>query len=65
MFKIDGFELGQNELTMTVTDMFGKNITEVENTLELDLSDFPEGIYFVHLNFNGENMITKKLTTIR
>lgn len=65
VFKIDGFELGQNELTMTVTDMFGKNITEVNNTLELDLSDFPEGIYFVQLNFNGEKMITKKLTTIR
>lgn len=65
VFKIDGFELGQNDLKMTVVDMFGKLIKEVENTLELDLTDFPEGVYFVKLNFNNEKVITKKLTTIR
>ena len=65
VFKIDGFALGQNDLKMTVVDMFGKVIKEVENTLELDLTDFPEGVYFVQLNFNNEKVITKKLTTIR
>ncbi|MCJ8288606.1 MAG: aryl-sulfate sulfotransferase [Crocinitomicaceae bacterium] len=65
IFKVDGFELGQNELTMTVVDMFGKVILHVENTLELDLTDFPDGVYFVKLNFNDEKVITKKLTTIR
>ncbi|MDG1332684.1 MAG: aryl-sulfate sulfotransferase [Crocinitomicaceae bacterium] len=65
VFKIDGFSLGQNDLKMTVVDMFGKVIKEVENTLELDLTEFPEGVYFVKLNFNNEKVITKKLTTIR
>lgn len=65
VFKIDGFELGQNDLKMSVMDIFGKVIMEVENTLELDLTDFPEGFYFVKLIFNNEKVITKKLTTIR
>lgn len=65
VFNIDGFELGQNDLKMSVVDMFGKAILEVENTLELDLTEFPEGFYFVKLIFNNEKVITKKLTTIR
>ena len=65
VFKVDGFALGENDLNMSVVDMFGKVITEVENTLELDLSDFPDGIYFVKLIFNDEKVITKKITTIR
>lgn len=65
VFKIDGFELGQNDLKMSVMDMFGKVIMEVENTVELDLTDFPDGVYFVKLNFNDEKIVTRKLTTIR
>ncbi len=65
IFKVDGFQLGQNELTMTVVDMFGKEILSVSNVLELDLTNFPEGVYFVQLNFNNEKVITKKITSIR
>lgn len=65
IFKIDGFKLGQNSLSMTVVDLYGKIVLEVENTLEIDLTDVPEGVYFVKLNFNNEKFITKKVTTIR
>lgn len=65
IFKIDGFKLGQNTLSMVVVDVFGNQVMEVENTLELDLSLLPAGIYFVKLNFNNEKFITKKITTIR
>lgn len=65
IFRVDGFKLGQNELTMTVVDMFGKEILTVSNTLELDLTNFPEGVYFVQLNFNNEKVVIKKITSIR
>lgn len=61
VFQIDGFKLGENDLTITVVDMFGKVILETTNSLEVDLTNFPDGVYFAKLNFSGEKFITKKL----
>lgn len=65
VFQIDGFKLGENDLTITILDMFGKVIMETSNSLLVDLTNFPDGIYFAKLNFNGEKLITKKLLVAR
>jgi hypothetical protein len=65
VFKIDGVDLTTNNLTITVLDISGNVVLEIENSPYLDLTNFTEGVYFAVLNFNNDKYITKKISLIK
>ncbi|MBB78023.1 MAG: hypothetical protein CL844_03355 [Crocinitomicaceae bacterium] len=65
IFLIDGFILGENSLSVKIIDVFGKVVLETKNSLNLDLTNFEDGVYFVSLNFNNEKEIVRKISLIR
>ena len=64
-FAIDGVELGDNGLIVSIYDMSGKMVIEISNGLTFDLSSLDDGIYFANLNFNNDKVVVKKLTLVR
>lgn len=64
-FNIDGFQLGENDLSITVLNLFGAVVLQVENTLSFDLSNCAEGIYFANLMFGNEKIIIQKLSVVK
>lgn len=60
-FQIKGAE--QKHLTVEVHDLLGSKIKmlKTDNELLIDLSDQPNGIYFVHLSDSNGNAVTKKI----
>ncbi len=65
VFTIDGIELGQNQMTLSVVNVYGEVVWESANTLNFDLSDLANGVYFVNMNFNNEKSIQRKISLIR
>ena len=65
VFQIDGFKLGQNNLTITVVDIYGEVVFEATNALSIDLSNYANGVYFAKMNFNNEKTITRKISLLR
>jgi hypothetical protein len=65
VFQIDGVKLGQNDLTITVVNIYGEVVLETSNSLSIDLSNCADGVYFARLNFNNEKSITRKLSLVR
>ncbi len=65
MFQIDGFKLGQNNLTITVVNIYGEVVFEVHNALSIDLSNYADGVYFAKMNFNNKKSITRKISLVR
>ena len=48
-----------------VFDWSGKKILALENTTEIDLSNFSEGMYFVNIQLNQHLVIGKKIAVVR
>lgn len=65
VFTLDGIELGENDMTISVFDISGTKVLELSNSLLIDLSEFNDGVYFARLDFNGENFVTKKISLVR
>jgi hypothetical protein len=65
MFTIDGVNLSEHNLIVSVRDMSGKVVKVITNGLSFDLSEMEDGVYFATLNFNNEKIITKKLSLIK
>jgi hypothetical protein len=65
VFKIDGVDIHGSALTVSVVNIFGQLVLEVENSECLDLSQMPDGVYFATLIFDGEKSVTKKISRIR
>lgn len=64
-FTIDGIELGQNELTVSIINMYGKVVKEGSNDLNFDLTDLANGFYIVNLDFNGEKSVQRKISLLK
>ena len=64
-FKIDGFELGQTNLEISVFDVYGKIVHQASNSLEFDLAHCVNGVYIVQMNFDGEKSTTRKVSLFR
>lgn len=65
IFQIDGFKLGQNNLSITVVNIYGEIVFETSNSLSVDLSNCADGVYFAKMNFNDEKSITRKISLVR
>ena len=61
LFNVDGVDLGDDNMVITVLDVSGTKIIEASNVMQIDLSAFNTGVYFVELNFNNERTITRRI----
>lgn len=66
IFVLEFAETGNEDFKLVVSDTYGKTITSntfsrLNKTYVLDLSDVPEGVYFVSLTGKG-NTVVKKLS---
>ncbi len=53
------------EMDITVFDLTGMQVLKkLKNTTQINLSDFPNGVYFLQFN-NGKQQYTKKITLIK
>ncbi len=64
-FTIDGIELGQNEMTVSIINIYGEIVMQSTNTMNFDLSGLANGVYFVNLDFNGEKSVQRKISLVR
>ena len=65
LFKIDGVDIYGSELQITVFDVYGKVVAEIENSEYVDLSKMQTGVYYITLVFDGEKAVTKKISYLR
>lgn len=65
IFHIDGINALDQDVLITVVDVYGNVVSQMKSTQEIDLSAMANGVYFVTLNFNDENIVTKKLSLVR
>ena len=65
LFKIDGVDIYGSDLKITVLDVYGKTIAELENSEVIDLSNMQNGVYYVRLVFNGSDAVTKKVSYLK
>jgi hypothetical protein len=65
LYTISGLDLGDYNVAIQVTDLFGKTIKQLSNTNEIDLSAQAEGIYFITLTVDDVHTVTKKVTLIK
>jgi hypothetical protein len=62
--KFQIISMGIQQYNIIITDVYGNEIyrnTIVNNTKEIDLSNYSNGIYFVHLRDSNEGQIVKKI----
>ena len=58
--------LNDNNLSITnieIIDLIGRTVISVENTTDIDISNLPQGQYFVKIS--GESTIVKKLSVLK
>ena len=65
IFQIDGINALDQNVLITVVDVYGNVVSQMESTQEIDLSAMANGVYFVTLNFDDEKIVTKKLSLVR
>ena len=53
------------DVLITVVDIYGNVVFEMNNAQEIDLSAMTSGVYFATLNFGGKRTVTKKLSLVR
>ncbi|MFT5858084.1 MAG: hypothetical protein ACI865_000168 [Flavobacteriaceae bacterium] len=64
VFKIDGVDLSNTDLTITIMDLSGNVVMEVKNSPYIDLTYYTTGVYFARLNFDNEKFVTKKISLL-
>jgi hypothetical protein len=65
IFTIDGVNVLDQDVLVTVVDIYGKVVFEMNNAQEIDLSAMTSGVYFATLNFGSKSTVTKKLSLVR
>ena len=65
VFTIDGVNVLDQDVLITVVDIYGNVVFEMNNAQEIDLSAMTSGVYFATLNFGGKRTVTKKLSLVR
>jgi hypothetical protein len=53
------------EVQITVRDLYGSIVTQISNGNQIDLTNNSNGVYFVTLDFNGIQTVTKKIILVR
>ncbi|MFK7907577.1 MAG: aryl-sulfate sulfotransferase [Chitinophagales bacterium] len=61
IFNIRGLLQEQQVSKMQVFNMLGEEIQELGNVSEIDLTDHASGIYFLHVQFDNHQSVTKKI----
>ena len=64
VFTIDGVNVLDQDVLITVVDIYGNVVFEMNNAQEIDLSAMTSGVYFATLNFGGKRTVTKKLSLV-
>ncbi|NRA12691.1 MAG: aryl-sulfate sulfotransferase, partial [Crocinitomicaceae bacterium] len=65
VFVVDGVNVLDQDVLITVVDVYGKVVFEMNNAQEIDLSAMSNGVYFATLNFGDKSIVTKKLSLVR
>jgi hypothetical protein len=63
-FTID-FQKEMTDCTIRISDNTGKMVFEVSNQKEINLSEFPAGLYFLNLTIVSGESVNKKITIIK
>ena len=64
IFQLNGIEVTQNEVEITIVDMYGKVVLKLSNEGIINLSDQPVGIYFATVSLKDGASVTRKLSVI-
>lgn len=64
-YTIDGVNVLDQDVIVTVVDVYGNIVFEKNNTQQIDLSEMSSGVYFVTLNFDDKSIVTKKLSLVK
>ena len=65
IFQIDGVNMIDQEVQITERDLYGSIVTQISNGNQIDLTNNSNGVYFVTLDFNGIQTVTKKIILVR
>jgi hypothetical protein len=57
--------ISEVDLTISIFDVYGKLISQVNNKTSLDLSEFASGIYYVAIKQGDSDFINKKVSLIK
>ncbi|MCF8461902.1 MAG: aryl-sulfate sulfotransferase [Flavobacteriales bacterium] len=64
IFNISGIPTDESIASITVVDMLGSNVLTSSNTNLIDLSNASNGFYFISINFESGDRITRKVSVI-
>ncbi|PCI96336.1 MAG: hypothetical protein COB15_10705 [Flavobacteriales bacterium] len=65
IFNVVGLSIEMNSFSVDVYDVYGKQVLQTKNTNVINLSDFDNGVYIIHLvNENGVTIV-KKVSLIK
>jgi hypothetical protein len=64
VFIIDGVNVLDQDVLVSVVDIYGKVVFERSNAQEIDLSAMTNGVYFATLNFGDKSIVTKRLVLV-
>ena len=64
-FKLEGIDISASEVNINVVNALGQSVLTTGNTDLINLSNAPNGVYFVTLVFNGEQSVTRKISLLR
>ena len=62
IFSIGGVPADESIVSIEAFDLLGSKVLTLTNTSSIDLSDSPNGFYFITINFEGGDRITKKVS---
>ena len=65
VFIVDGVNVLDQDVLVTVIDIYGNVVFEMNNAQEIDLSAMTNGVYFATLNFVDKSIVTKKISLVR
>lgn len=65
IFKIKGISASTPVFTVNVYDVYGKLVLSNSNNVVMDLSNYDNGIYIVHVEIEGKETIVEKVSLMK
>lgn len=62
IFNISGIPADESIVSISAFNLLGAEVLATSNASSIDLSDSPNGFYFITINFEGGDRITKKVS---
>lgn len=62
IFNISGIPADESIVSISAFNLLGAEVLATSNTSSIDLSDSPNGFYFITINFEGGDRVTKKVS---